>query len=77
MDGQLQTEVEFNNKTMTKLEHPKETTYFIGWNDKRTEIVANGAIETTQVMETKLTEVDFYTDIEAYNKILIDNNIEL
>ena len=62
---------------MTELKYPKEKTYFIGWNDKRTEIQANGSVEATQVMETKLIEVDFYTDIEAYNKILIDNNIDI
>ena len=61
---------------MTKREYPKETTYFIGWNDTRTEIVANGEIEPTQVMETKLVEVDFYTDEEIYNSVLEANGIE-
>ena len=61
---------------MTKLEFPKVDTYFIAWNNDRTEIQANNLILTTQVMETPCNELDYFTDEKEYLKILINNGIE-
>jgi hypothetical protein len=59
---------------MAKLEFPQVDTYFIAWDNERIEIMANGLVLTTQVMETLLSEVDYYTDKEKYNIVLINNN---
>ena len=61
---------------MAKLEFPEVDTYFIAWNNERTEIQANGLVLTTQVMETLLIEVDYYTDEKEYKQILLKNGIE-
>jgi hypothetical protein len=60
---------------MAKLEYPKVDTYFIAWNNERTEIQASGLILTTQVMETKLTQVDYFANESDYNTILTNNGI--
>jgi len=64
-----------NNLRNTSLCYPTETTFFIGWNDDRTEIYAYDSISTKQCMETKLNEVDFYTSELEWATILINNGI--
>ena len=61
---------------MAKLEFPKVDTYFIAWNNEKTEIEAYGLILTNQVMETLLIQVDYYTEQKEYLRILINNGIE-
>jgi hypothetical protein len=62
---------------MTKLEFPKVDMYFIAWNNNRVEIQAYGVILTTQVMETLLTEVDYYENKNNYNAVLTNNGIDV
>ena len=60
---------------MAKLEYPKKDTYFIAWNNNRTELMAYGLILKSQVMETALTNVDYYENESDYNNILTNNGI--
>lgn len=64
-----------NNLRNTGVCYPTEDTYFIGWNDDRTELITYGTITPKQCMETKLNEVDFYTNEAEYFGVLIENGI--
>jgi len=46
----------------TKLEYPKNQTWFICWSNDRAEVRAYGSIETNQTLETRWIEVDYYTN---------------
>ena len=63
------------NLRNTEICYPEVITYFIAWNDDRSDIMSYGIIETFQCMDTKWDEVDFYTDELEWAKILIDNGI--
>jgi len=60
---------------ITELCYPKQETWFICWEDTRTEIKAYGSINTNQCLETPWLEVDYYTDEAEWLKILIENGI--
>jgi len=55
--------------------YPAVTTWFICWDNARTEIKSYGEIDTDQCMDTAWTEVDMYTDEAAWLAILLENGI--
>lgn len=55
--------------------YPTEETYYIGWNDDRKTILIFGSFLPSQCFETKIEEIDFYTKVIEWEKILIDNGI--
>lgn len=57
------------------LSFPTTTTYYICWNDLRTEIQNYGDIQTNQSFKTKFSEVDLYTDKNKWDAILIKKGI--
>lgn len=74
----MEEQRKFNNMTdlkMTKLCYPKVETWFICWEDTRSEIKAYGSIEPTQCLETPFVEVDYYIDEAEWAKILIENGV--
>lgn len=60
---------------ITELCYPKQKTWFICWEDTRSEIKAYGFIDKNQCLETPWSEVDYYTDEAEWLKILIENGI--
>ena len=61
---------------MTELCYPPVKTWFICWDENRTEIKAYDGIMTTQCMETPWDEVDYYTDESVWLAILLENGID-
>jgi len=55
--------------------YPAVTTWFICWDDLRTEVKAYGEIDTDQCMDTAWTEIDMYTDEAIWEAILLENGI--
>ena len=60
---------------MEKLEYPTQETFFICWDDLRTEIKVHSSVLPTQCMETKFTEVDYYIDKQQWVDVLLENGI--
>jgi hypothetical protein len=60
-----------------KLSQPSEKTWYIAWDDERTEIKTYGACDITQTLRSPWSEIDFYTDEDEWKKVLEDNNIVL
>ena len=60
-----------------RLSKPSEKTWFIAWDDERTEIKTYGSCDVTQTLRSPWSEIDFYTDEDEWKKILEDNNIVL
>ena len=48
----------------SKLNYPAVDTWFIGWDDNRTEIKAYSMVATTQCMISPWNEMDYYTMYE-------------
>ena len=61
---------------MKELKHPEVETWFISWNNERTEINAYGSILPSQCMETFWDEVDYYIDELVWIAILLENGID-
>ncbi len=60
---------------LIKLSKPSEKTWFIGWDNERNEIKAYGSCDVTQTLRSPWSEIDFYTNEEEWEQLLIDNNI--
>lgn len=56
-----------------RLVQPEQLTYFICWDDSRSEIKAYSTIDTTQCFETYWNVVDYYTDEAQWVSILVNN----
>ena len=56
-----------------KLEYPEQLTYFICWDDSRSEIKSYSSINTDQCFETYWDVVDYYTDKSQWETILTNN----
>ena len=63
------------NLRNTAICYPEVITYFIAWNDDKSEIMSYSIIQTYQCMETKWNEVDFYTDELEWLIVLKENGI--
>jgi len=59
---------------LTEICYPEVKSYYIVWNDSDA-IVSYGVLETYQCLETKWSDVDFYTKEIDWINILIDNGI--
>ena len=56
-----------------KLEYPEQLTYYICWDDSRSEIKSYSSINTDQCFETYWDVVDYYTDKSQWEIILTNN----
>jgi hypothetical protein len=59
----------------TGLNKPEIETWFIGWNNNRTEIHTYGSVTPTQTMDSPWNEMDFYEDEQIWLEVLNNNNI--
>ena len=60
----------------TKLVHPEQLTYFICWDDSRSELKTYGSVNTNQVLTSPWNVVDFYTDKSQWRTILVNNGVD-
>ena len=59
----------------THLCYPDVETWFICWNDERTEIKAYGSITPQQCLGTNWNEIDYCTNEAEWLEVLLDNGI--
>jgi len=59
-----------------KLEYPEQLTYYICWDDSRSELKGYGSVNTNQVLTSPWNVVDFYTDKSSWRTILVNNGID-
>ena len=59
-----------------KLEYPEQLTYYICWDDSRSELKVYGSVNTNQVLTSPWNVVDFYTDKSQWRTILVNNGID-
>tara|TARA_R100000697_G_scaffold94073_1_gene105947 strand:- start:430 stop:642 length:213 start_codon:yes stop_codon:yes gene_type:complete len=59
-----------------KLEYPEQLTYYICWDDSRSELKTYGTVNTNQVLTSPWNVVDFYTDMSSWRTILVNNGID-
>ena len=59
-----------------KLEYPEQLTYYICWDDSRSELKTYGSVNTNQVLTSPWNIVDFYTDKSQWRTILVNNGID-
>ena len=55
--------------------YPVPETWFICWDNNRTEIKAYGSILPTQCMETHWIQIDYYDNEQDWAKVLLNNGI--
>ena len=60
-----------------KLEYPEQLTYYICWDDSRSELKTYGTVNTNQVLTSPWNVVDFYTDMSSWRTILVNNGIDV
>ena len=63
-------------KSVIKLEKPSKDTWFIGWNDSRSNIKVYGLVSPNESMFTALKIVDYYTTEKSWLAILTANGID-
>jgi hypothetical protein len=59
----------------SKLNYPAVDTWFIGWDNNRTEIKAYSMVATTQCMISPWNEMDYYTNEAEWLEVLLENGI--
>ena len=59
-----------------KLVQPEQLTYYICWDDSRSELKTYGTVNTNQVLTSPWNVVDFYTDKSQWRTILVNNGID-
>ena len=59
-----------------KLEYPEQLTYYICWDDSRSELKTYGSVNTNQVLTSPWNVVDFYTDKSQWRTILVNNGVD-
>ena len=59
-----------------KLEYPEQLTYYVCWDDSRSELKTYGTVNTNQVLTSPWNVVDFYTDKSSWRTILVNNGID-
>ena len=55
--------------------YPVPETWFICWDNDRTQIKAYGSILPTQCMETKFVQIDYYDKELDWAEVLLKNGI--
>ena len=58
-----------------QLVQPEQITYFICWDDSRSEIKSFSVINTNQTLETYWDVVDYYTDKSQWETVLLNNGV--
>ena len=58
-----------------KLVQPEQLTYFICWDDTRSEIKSFSVINTNQTFTTYWNVVDYYTDKSQWETVLLNNGV--
>ena len=56
--------------------NPKNDTWFICWNNKRSEIQSYSLVSPSTCMETFWSEVDYYSDEASWLAVLLKNGID-
>jgi hypothetical protein len=59
-----------------KLSYPDVKTFYICFNNERSEIKSYGSISPQQCFATNWIEIDYYTNKTEWTKILLQNGIE-
>tara|TARA_R110001632_G_scaffold37215_3_gene94112 strand:- start:419 stop:628 length:210 start_codon:yes stop_codon:yes gene_type:complete len=59
----------------TELNYPSVETWFIGWDNDRTEIKTYSMVATTQCMTSPWDEMDYYTNEDEWLEVLLENGI--
>jgi len=60
-----------------RLVQPEQYTYYICWDDSRSEIKSYSSINTNQCFETYWDVVDYYTDKSQWETVLTNNGKDL
>ena len=64
-----------SNLKSSHLDYPTSETWFIGWNNSRTQINTYGSVTPTQTMVSPWDEMDYYEDEKVWLQILLNNGI--
>lgn len=64
-----------SNLKSSQLIFPTVTTYFIGWDDNRSQIITYDWVTPSQTMISPTNEMDYYEDEAVWTQILLDNGI--
>ena len=56
--------------------NPKNDTWFICWNNTRSEIQSYSLVSPSTCMETFWNEVDYYSDEASWLAVLLKNGID-
>ena len=56
--------------------NPKNDTWFICWNNERSEIQSYSLVSPSDCMETFWSEVDYYSDEASWLAVLLKNGID-
>ena len=59
------------------LSNPIKETWFICWDDKRTEIKAYSSVPVNTRMDTYWRNVDYYTTEKSWKDVLLANGIDI
>tara|TARA_R110000796_G_C14568048_1_gene435511 strand:+ start:7687 stop:7896 length:210 start_codon:yes stop_codon:yes gene_type:complete len=65
-----------SNLKTSRLNYPPVETWFIGWNDSRTQINTYDSVSPTQTMISPWDKMDFYEDEQVWLQVLLDNGID-
>jgi hypothetical protein len=60
----------------TKLNYPKETTWFVCFDDEKKEIKSYGNVTPSQCLETPWKNITFYKKESNWLKVLEKNDID-
>ena len=65
-----------SNLKTSQLNYPPVETWFIGWNNSRTQINTYDSVSPTQTMISPWDKMDFYEDEQVWLQVLLDNGID-
>jgi|TARA_R110000772_G_scaffold48722_1_gene111479 hypothetical protein len=65
-----------SNLKTSRLNYPPVETWFIGWNNSRTQINTYDSVSPTQTMISPWDKMDFYEDEQVWLQVLLDNGID-
>tara|TARA_Y100000389_G_scaffold98602_1_gene95270 strand:- start:106 stop:327 length:222 start_codon:yes stop_codon:yes gene_type:complete len=64
-----------SNLKSSHLDYPSVETWFIGWDNNRTQINTYGSVTPIQTMISPWNEMDYYEDEGVWLQVLLDNGI--
>ena len=65
-----------SNLKTSRLNYPPVETWFIGWDNSRTQINTYDSVSPTQTMISPWDKMDFYEDEQVWLQVLLDNGID-